>query len=276
MNPETWICWPSAPAWSPGFRGWGAAATLFSAPAARWCPCSLRVDTRAGQSGSPGRRTCRSQSHVVYFKYVGQRQWGVMMWTWAPLGEAVCSGRRNLWQLHSLRTWGRDASVVNVDEDQVICFLEDHPYCSLKHPVTGVLAYLYVCLLTAATSLKWRTWQPMRRAVGTMRKSSMLLESTGTYGCCHDSGWMEGRRWTQGEAWRIETNNICGTVMKTRQTCRKSRKLSATSVSLAKSAEKSTSRCSCRRQDSTYRDTDRRTRGLPTGRRGDNRSVWYL
>lgn len=58
---------------------------------------------------------------------------------------------------------------------------------------------------------------------------------------------------------------ICGTVMKTRRTCRKSKKLSATSVSLAKSAEKSTSRCSCRRQDSTYRDTDGQRRGLRGG-----------
>lgn len=49
-------------------------------------------------------------------------------------------------------------------------------------------------------------------------------------------------------------------------TCRNSNKLSATSVSLAQSAENNTTRCSCRRQVSTYRDKDgkinRQTREL--------------
>lgn len=49
----------------------------------------------------------------------------------------------------------------------------------------------------------------------------------------------------------LKANSIYGKVRKSMQTCRKSKKLSATSVSLAKSAEKSTIRCSCSRQDST-------------------------
>lgn len=32
-------------------------------------------------------------------------------------------------------------------------------------------------------------WQPIRKAVGAMRKSSIPPAKTGTYGCCHDRGW---------------------------------------------------------------------------------------
>lgn len=44
-------------------------------------------------------------------------------------------------------------------------------------------------------------------------------------------------------------------------TCKNSNKLSATSVSLAQSAENNTTRCSCKRQDSTCRAGGRRTDG---------------
>lgn len=51
-------------------------------------------------------------------------------------------------------------------------------------------------ILTAATSSKWLMWQPIRKAVGAMRKSSIPLARTGTYGCCHNRGWR--RRETTG------------------------------------------------------------------------------
>lgn len=51
--------------------------------------------------------------------------------------------------------------------------------------------------------------------------------------------------------------HYCGLCRYFQMTCKKSNKLSATSVSLAQSAENNTTRCSCRRQDSTYRDRDR-------------------
>lgn len=46
-----------------------------------------------------------------------------------------------------------------------------------------------IFVLTAATSSKWLMWQPIRKAVGAMRKSSIPLAKTGTYGCCHNRGW---------------------------------------------------------------------------------------
>lgn len=55
----TWRCWPAVPARSFGFGGWGSAARLASAPAARWCRCSWPGGTDAGRSESSGRDTCK-------------------------------------------------------------------------------------------------------------------------------------------------------------------------------------------------------------------------
>lgn len=85
-------------------------------------------------------------------------------------------------------------------------------------------------------------------------------------------------RWTHGKIRKFgstpglkkkTTNSKFGKAKKSRRTCRKSKKLSATSVSLAKSAEKSTSRCSCRRQDSTYRDGQ-----MDSYPRADGETAW--
>lgn len=56
----------------------------------------------------------------------------VMMQQGAPLGEAVCGHRRDLWQVHRLRSRGGNTSIVNVDQDQVI--LEDHQHFSSSCP----------------------------------------------------------------------------------------------------------------------------------------------
>lgn len=103
----------------------------------------------------------------------------------------------------------------------------------------------------------------MRKAVGAMRKSSMPLARTGTYGCCHDRGWKKDQEdfWGWDLIKVVLTSCViehyCGLCRYFQMTCKKSNKLSATSVSLAQSAENNTTRCSCRRQDSTYRDRDR-------------------
>lgn len=84
--------------------------------------------------------------------------------------------------------------------------------------------------LTLLTSAKWSRWQPMRKEVGAMTKSSICLDRMGTKVCCHCSG------------------------------CRKAMKHSATSVSRAQLDEKNTRRRSVRRQ---VRIWGQRHRGPP-------------
>lgn len=41
----------------------------------------------------------------------------------APLRKAVCSRERNLWQVEGVRAGRGNTSVIDVDQDQVVCFL---------------------------------------------------------------------------------------------------------------------------------------------------------
>lgn len=64
--------------------------------------------------------------------------------------------------------------------------------CGLCGPVTAAhaLATSYVRgpVPTLLTSSKWSRWQPMRKDVGAMTKSSMCPDRMGTTVCCHCRG----------------------------------------------------------------------------------------
>ena len=57
-----------------------------------------------------------------------------------PLCETLCSGQGNLWQVNGVRTGSGDTSSVNLDQDQIVRFLDDQLYINHFQPSVPILA----------------------------------------------------------------------------------------------------------------------------------------